>query len=87
MSKMEFGIISLPLPGRAVAAVTAAEEDGYDVALLPDSQNLYGDPYTQLALMAKVTSRIRLGPLTSKSRRKARSRYSVSWPSLMCGCR
>ena len=62
MSPMEFGIISLPLPNRAVAAATAAEEDGYDVVLLPDSQNLYGDPYTELALIAKATSRIRLGP-------------------------
>ena len=62
MSPIEFGVNSLPLPGRAVAAAMAAEEDGYDVVLLPDSQNLYGDPYTQLALIAKATSRIRMGP-------------------------
>jgi len=62
MTPIEFGIISLPLPGRAVAAAIAAEEDGYDVVLVPDSQNLYGDPYTQLALIAKATSRIRMGP-------------------------
>ena len=61
MAPMEFGIISLPLPDRAVAAAAAAEEDGYDVVLLPDSQNLFGDPYTELALIAKATSRIRLG--------------------------
>jgi 5,10-methylenetetrahydromethanopterin reductase len=62
MTPIEFGIISLPLPGRAVAAAIAAEEDGYDVVLMPDSQNLYGDPYTQLALIANATSRIRMGP-------------------------
>ena len=62
MTPIEFGISSLPLPGRAVAAAIAAEEDGYDVVLVPDSQNLYGDPYTQLALIAKATSRIRMGP-------------------------
>ena len=82
MAPMEFGIISLPLPGRAVAAATAAEEDGYDVVLMPDSQNLYGDPYTQLALIAKATSRIRLGtgvtnPVTRHPAVTAASIFSV----------
>ena len=82
MSPMEFGIISLPLPDRAVAAAAAAEEDGYDVVLLPDSQNLFGDPYTELALIAKATRRIRLGtgvtnPVTRHPAVTAASIYSV----------
>ena len=82
MSPMEFGIISVPLPDRAVAAATAAEEDGYDVVLLPDSQNLFGDPYTELALIAKATSRIRLGtgvtnPVTRHPAVTAASIFSV----------
>ena len=82
MSPMEFGIISLPLPDRAVAAAAAAEEDGYDAVLLPDSQNLFGDPYTQLALIAKATSRIRLGtgvtnPVTRHPAVTAASIFSV----------
>ena len=82
MSPMGFGINSPPLPGRAVTAATAAEEDGYDVVLLPDSQNLYGDPYTELALVAKATSRIRLGtgvtnPVTRHPAVTAASIFSV----------
>lgn len=82
MAPIEFGIIAIPLPGRAVPAVVAAEEDGYDVALLPDSQNLFGDPYTELAIMAKATSRIRLGtgvtnPVTRHPAVTAASIFSV----------
>ena len=59
--ELELGTIVGPLPGRAVPAAVAAEQDGYDVVLFIDSQNLHGDPYSQLALAAAQTSTIRLG--------------------------
>ena len=61
MPEIELGAIALPLPGRGVAAARAAEQDGYDVALLADSQNLHGEVYTELALASEATTRIRLG--------------------------
>lgn len=61
MRAIEFGTAVVPWPGVAVGAAQAAEEGGYDIVLFTDSQNLASEPYTQLALAAKATSRIRLG--------------------------
>jgi 5,10-methylenetetrahydromethanopterin reductase len=62
MTTVELGILIMPIPGSAVPAAMAAEQDGYDVALFPDSQNLFGETFTQLALVAAATDTIKLGP-------------------------
>jgi 5,10-methylenetetrahydromethanopterin reductase len=61
MSDLEFGALGVATPGLAARAAKSAEEDGYDIFLLSDSQNLRGDPYTQLVLAAKATSTIKIG--------------------------
>lgn len=59
--RLEIGTLGVATPGLAVPAAVAAEADGYDIFLLSDSQNLRGDPYTQLALASKATTKIKLG--------------------------
>ncbi len=61
MTEIELGTLAVGSPGQGVRAATAAEDDGYDIALFTDSQNLRGDPYGQLTLAAISTSRIRIG--------------------------
>lgn len=62
MTTVELGTLIMPFPGRAVPAALAAEQDGYDIALFPDSQNIFGETFTQLALVAAATDTIKIGP-------------------------
>ncbi len=50
-----------PVPGRAGKLARHAEDLGFDGLLLADSQNLVGDPFTELGVAAGVTSRLGLG--------------------------
>ncbi len=61
MQELELGTMAVGTPGSGERLGADAEADGYDVALLSDSQNLRGDPYGQLALMARATERVRIG--------------------------
>ena len=57
----EFGMIMEPSPGYTAALAARIEAMGFDSLLTPDTQNLCGDPYGQLALAAANTTRLRLG--------------------------
>ena len=86
MTTIELGVTSTPMPGRAVPAAMAAEQDGYDVLLMPDSQNLLGEPFTQLALAAAATETIKLGtgvtnPITRHPATTAASILAVQYES------
>lgn len=61
MQSVEFGTAIIPWPNSAASAARTAEDSGYDVVLFADSQNLAGEPFTQLALAAKSTARVKLG--------------------------
>jgi 5,10-methylenetetrahydromethanopterin reductase len=50
------------IPRSTVDLATRAEGWGFDGLLLVDSENLVGDPYVELALAARATERLRLGP-------------------------
>ena len=50
-----------PVPGRTAGLARETEEAGFAGLLLADSQNLVGDPFVELAVAARVTSRIGLG--------------------------
>ena len=50
-----------PVPGRTAGLARQAEESGFGGLLLADSQNLVGDPFVELGVAARVTSRIGLG--------------------------
>ena len=43
--ELELGAMAVGAPGQGERLGAAAEADGYDIALLSDSQNLRGDPY------------------------------------------
>ncbi len=58
----EFWLHGFPVPRRATALAVQAEAWGFDGLLLADSENLVGDPYVELALAARATRRLRLGP-------------------------
>ena len=86
MTTIELGVTSTPMPGRAVPAAMAAEQDGYDVLLMPDSQNLLGEPFTQLALAAAATETIKLGtgvtnPITRHPATTAASILAIQYES------
>ncbi|MCH7511909.1 MAG: LLM class flavin-dependent oxidoreductase [Chloroflexi bacterium] len=86
MTTVELGILIMPFPGRAVPAALAAEQDGYDIALFPDSQNLFGETFTQLALVAAATDTIKIGtgvtnPITRHPATTAASILSVQHAS------
>lgn len=57
----EFGMIMEPSPGYTARLARRIEEMGFDILLTPDTQNLAGDPYGQLALAAAQTTTLRLG--------------------------
>jgi 5,10-methylenetetrahydromethanopterin reductase len=59
---MRFLLHSFPVPKTVAPLAEIAETDGWDGLVLADSQNLVGDPYSELALAAAVTSRLELGP-------------------------
>jgi 5,10-methylenetetrahydromethanopterin reductase len=48
--------------GIASRSAAQAEAEGWDGAVLPDSQNLVAEVYVELALCVAATSRIKLGP-------------------------
>lgn len=59
---MRFLLHSFPVPRTVAPLAEIVEADGWDGLVLADSQNLVGDPYSELALAASVTSRLELGP-------------------------
>lgn len=61
---MRFGIRIPPCgdPRQVAACAAAAEAAGFEAAWLPDSQLLWGDVWSTLALAATATQRIALGP-------------------------
>ena len=61
MAPIEIGTVGFPRPGTGATTAAQAEQDGYDVIRFPDTQNLGGDPFIQLALAARATSTILLG--------------------------
>jgi 5,10-methylenetetrahydromethanopterin reductase len=58
----EYWLHGFPIPGQVVDLAVRAEEWGLDGLLLADSELLVGDPYIELTLAARSTSRLRLGP-------------------------
>jgi 5,10-methylenetetrahydromethanopterin reductase len=58
---IEIWLHGFPVPRHAVASAVAAEAQGFDGLLLADSEDLVGDPYIELALAARATTRLRLG--------------------------
>ncbi len=86
MKSIEFGALLPPIPGRGVPSVVAAEKDGYDVAMMPDSPTVFGEVYTQLALAAAATNTIKLAtgvtnPVTRHPATTAASILSVQHAS------
>ncbi|HMC42702.1 MAG TPA: LLM class flavin-dependent oxidoreductase, partial [Acidimicrobiales bacterium] len=61
MAGVELWTTGIPIPGLAARLAQRAEARGWDGMVLPDSQNLAGDPYVGLALAAQTTERLLLG--------------------------
>ena len=60
---IRFGVNYLPNAARdTLSWAQVAEEVGFDLVGIADSQSLYRDVYMCLALCAAGTSRVRLGP-------------------------
>lgn len=57
----EFWLLSFPIPGIAPRLGTLAEEGGLDGIVFADTQNLAGDPYSELCLVARSTTNLKLG--------------------------
>ncbi|HXP55867.1 MAG TPA: LLM class flavin-dependent oxidoreductase [Streptosporangiaceae bacterium] len=57
----EFWMHGFPVPGQTQPLAVRAEELGFDGLLLADSQNLVGDPFVELGLLTRVTTRLGLG--------------------------
>jgi 5,10-methylenetetrahydromethanopterin reductase len=53
----EVWLLGFPVPRHAAALAAEAERQGFDGLLLADSENLVGDPYVELALAARDTTR------------------------------
>ncbi len=62
MSAPEIWLHGFPTPGRTVELARTLEDWGFDGLLLADSETLVADPYVELALVAKETQTLRLGP-------------------------
>ena len=58
----EIWLHGFPIPRHTVDVAVQAERWGFDGLLLADSENLVGDPYVELALAARATERLLLGP-------------------------
>jgi 5,10-methylenetetrahydromethanopterin reductase len=58
----EVWLHGFPVPRRTVDLAVRAEARGFDGLLLADSETLVGDPYVELALAARETRSLRLGP-------------------------
>ena len=50
-----------PVPGRCEETAAQAERLGFDGLLLADSQNLVGDVFVELGVLARTTDRLGLG--------------------------
>lgn len=50
-----------PVPGRCEETAAQAERLGFDGLLLADSQNLVGDVFVELGVLARTTHRLGLG--------------------------
>ncbi len=61
MTVTEIGIVMEASPGYTARLAADIEAMGFDLLLCPDTQNLSPEPYSQLALAAQTTRRIRLG--------------------------
>lgn len=60
---MEFGIFFPPeAPGVLEADARLAEEEGFDLVGLGDSQSIWRDVYASLATVARATDDVRIGP-------------------------
>ena len=64
---MDVGVLMVAEPRRAGSTARTVEDLGFDAVLFPDSQNLAPEVWSQLALAAQATTRIRLGPGVSNS--------------------
>ncbi len=58
----EIWMHGFPVPGEVVDLAIQLEEWGVDALLLADSEMLVGDPYIELALAARATSRLNWDP-------------------------
>jgi 5,10-methylenetetrahydromethanopterin reductase len=67
MVRMDVGLTLIPLPRQAARNAKMAEDLGFASLILPDSQNLAPEVWSQLVLAAQATSRIRLGPGVTNS--------------------
>ena len=56
----EFGVVMEASPGHTAGLAAEIEALGFDILLVPDTQNLSPDPYGQLNLAAAATERLRL---------------------------
>ena len=57
----EFWMHWFPIPGQVERVAEQAEQWGFDGLLLADSQNLVGDPFVALGVLATATTRLGLG--------------------------
>jgi 5,10-methylenetetrahydromethanopterin reductase len=57
----EFGIVMEASPGTTAGLAREIEALGFDILLCPDTQCLSPDPFGQLALASRTTTRLRLG--------------------------
>lgn len=58
---MEIWLHGFPVPRHVAPLAVEAERRGFDGLLLADSENLVGDPWVELALAARDTTRLGLG--------------------------
>ena len=58
----EIGVVMEPSARYTARLAARIEEMGFESLVSPDTQNLYGDPYQQLALAAANTKTLKLGP-------------------------
>jgi 5,10-methylenetetrahydromethanopterin reductase len=64
---MDVGLLAPAGAGRAATFARTIEDLGFASLVMPDSQNLAPEVWIQLALAAKATSRLRLGPGVTNS--------------------
>ncbi len=57
----QFWLHWFPIPGQIESVAHQAEDLGFDGLLLADSQNLVGDPFVALGILAQTTTRLGLG--------------------------
>ncbi|HEX2171217.1 MAG TPA: LLM class flavin-dependent oxidoreductase, partial [Dehalococcoidia bacterium] len=63
---LKFGALFLPNDFRGlIERAKVAEDLGFDLVGLGDSQSLFREVYVSLAVVAQATSRVRLGPMVS----------------------